>query len=178
MKNIIDAIDESLKTKNWYSALVLSLILPDICGKLEEPTKNSSIRYTEWFGKYLGNKYQGFLTGNDCYALRCSFIHEGSSDIEQQKKQEILDKFVFIDDGPHLNLFKNCHLGDPQFDGKDFLQMSVKEFSHDMINAVNNWFIDVAQNQIIQQRLKGMLKIHKRVISIGAVIIGKNFERD
>lgn len=178
MKNIITAIDKSLKTRNWYSALVLSLTLPDICGKLEEPTKNSSIRYTEWFEKYLGNKYRGFLSGNDCYALRCSFLHEGSGDIEQQKRREILDKFIFIENGPHLNLFKNCHLEDPQFDGKDFLQMSVNEFAHDMTDVVNDWFIDVAQNQIIQQRLKSMLKIYKKGISIGTITIGKNFKRD
>lgn len=70
MNNIFKAIENSLQNKNWYSALVLSLILPDICGKLENNCKSSSERYPEWFDAYLGEKYKRFLTGKDCYALR------------------------------------------------------------------------------------------------------------
>lgn len=44
-------------------------------------------RYADWFDKYVGHRYKSkigahqeehtFLTGNDCYALRCSYLHEG-----------------------------------------------------------------------------------------------------
>src|SRR4030066_211862 len=96
MKNILKSIENSLQNKNWYSALILSLILPDICGKLENTSKSSSERYPEWFDKYLGKKYNGFLSGNNCYALRCSFLHEGSGNIEKQRAKENLDHFVFV----------------------------------------------------------------------------------
>jgi hypothetical protein len=59
MKNIINSIKNFLENKNWHFALILSLIVPDICGKLEGGG-NSSKRYPAWFNKYLGEKYQNF----------------------------------------------------------------------------------------------------------------------
>ena len=70
MNKILDSIQKSLDNENWYSALVLSLIVPDICGKFEGESKSSSKRYPEWFNKYLGKEYNNYLSGEDCYALR------------------------------------------------------------------------------------------------------------
>ncbi len=41
-------------------------------------------------------KDQAFLSGNDCYALRCAYLHEGSDNISQQNAKEVVDKFHFI----------------------------------------------------------------------------------
>ena len=60
MDNILKSIENSLQNKNWYSALVLSHILPDVCAKLEGNGKSSSVRYPEWFNTYLGKKYNVF----------------------------------------------------------------------------------------------------------------------
>ena len=77
MQKLLDSIRKSLDDKNYHSALVLSLIIPDICGKLEHSNKSSSKRYPEWFNKYLGKKYDNCLSGEDCYALRCSSYMRG-----------------------------------------------------------------------------------------------------
>ncbi|MEM8347963.1 hypothetical protein Q4S20_16255, partial [Morganella morganii] len=53
MENFIKALDMSIKTKNWYSVLFISLALPDICGKIDEPNKGSKARTINWFNKYL-----------------------------------------------------------------------------------------------------------------------------
>jgi hypothetical protein len=106
----------------------LSLILPDICGKFKDSNKSFSERYPEWFDKYLGERYNGYLSGKDCYALRCSFLHEGSDGISQQRARKVLDYFVFIPNGAHCNKLSNCHFGDPKYDGKEILQLSVSKF--------------------------------------------------
>ncbi|MBE7524877.1 MAG: hypothetical protein KJZ57_02165 [Anaerolineales bacterium] len=166
MENIIKSIENSLQGKNWYSALVLSLILPDICAKLEGSDESSSARYPKWFESYLGQKYNGFLSGNDCYALRCAFLHEGSSSIESQRAKDVLDHFVFVANGAHCNKFSNCHFGDPKYDGKDFLQLSVNHFCQDMIAATKQWLNDPA----INKNLSEMLEIHENGFSIGRAI--------
>lgn len=104
MEKILNSIKQSLDDENYYSALVLSLIIPDICGKFENSNQRSSKRYSEWFNKYLGKKYSNFLSGNDCHALRCSFLHEGTGDTETQDKKEILDHIAFIPRGSHYKL--------------------------------------------------------------------------
>jgi hypothetical protein len=111
MKNIINAIEISLQSNNLYSALILSLVLPDICAKLEGSKRCSTERYPEWFDKYLGKKYEGHLSGHDCYALRCSYLHEGHGTIEErdasdkQRAKDVLDRFEFLASGAHNNIF-------------------------------------------------------------------------
>lgn len=166
MENILKSIENSLQNKNWYSALVLSLILPDICGKIEGNNKSSSERYPEWFDKYLGQKYYSFLSGSDCYALRCSFLHEGSSNIENQRAKDVLDHFVFVSNGVHCNRFSNCYFGDPKYDGKDFLQLSIYHFCQDMIAATKRWLNDKS----VTKNLYGILEIHENGFSIGNVV--------
>ena len=118
MENIIKSIEKSLRDKNWYSALILSLVLPDICGKFEDAGKSSSQRYPEWFDKYLGEKYKGDLSGKDCYALRCAFLHEGSSNIEGQNAKDEIDEFVFSSSEHHRTRISKCYFGNPRYDGK------------------------------------------------------------
>jgi len=166
MESIIKSIENSLLNKNWYSALVLSFILPDICAKLEGSNESSSNRYPKWFNSYLSKKYDGFLSGDDCYALRCAFLHEGSSNIENQRAKDALDHFVFIANGAHCNRFSNCYFGDPRYDGKNFLQLSVSNFCQDMIDATKQWLNDPA----INKNLSEMLEIHENGFSIGGAI--------
>ena len=49
----VDDIKKSLKNKCYFSALALSLALPDICGMVEFPKEQVSDRYIHWFDKYL-----------------------------------------------------------------------------------------------------------------------------
>lgn len=167
MNSLIKSIKNSIQTKNWYSALVVALILPDICAKLEGGNKISSVRYPEWFNTYLGNEYEGFLSGNDCYALRCALLHEGTSDIERQKAKEALDKFVFISDGSHKVKINDSHLGDQRYDGKSFLVLSTKKFCEDMVNAVTKWRND----DKVKKDFSNMLKIHENGVTLGGIFL-------
>ena len=103
MNHFIEALESSLDTQNWYSVLFISLTLPDICGKIDEPNETSKKRTINWFNKYLKPIYTSnigadhrehiFLSGSDFYALRCAYLHEGSDDITSQNAQDILEKF-------------------------------------------------------------------------------------
>jgi len=173
MEKILKSIENSLLNNNWYSALVISLILPDICGKLENNDKDSNKRYPEWFNKYLGEKYKDFLSGNDCYALRCSFLHEGSSNIEKQKAKDALDHFIFTSGSSHCNKYGYCDFGDSKYDGKDILQLSVNIFCMDMIEGVQKWLKVVEGEKNIQKNIADLLKIHENGFSIGNTILIK-----
>ena len=137
MKSIIESAELCLKEKNLFAELLqICLSLPDICGKLENKSISSS-RYIEWFEKYLDN-YKGYLNGNDCYALRCAVVHEGTDDITEQKKKSILQKFIFITKGAHLNRFSNSTIGSNAHDGKELLQISVDNFCIDIFLQLKN----------------------------------------
>lgn len=58
MNHFINALETSIQTENWYSVLFISLSLPDICGKIDEPNeKSSKKRMINWFNKYLKSVY-------------------------------------------------------------------------------------------------------------------------
>jgi hypothetical protein len=61
-----------------HSALALALALPDICGSIEYPAEQKvGMRYKAWcetWGKILA------VSGADCYALRCAYLHSGSDE--------------------------------------------------------------------------------------------------
>ena len=51
----VNDIANALKNKSYFSALAMSLALPDICGTAEYPNETSTAkRYIKWHNKYLG----------------------------------------------------------------------------------------------------------------------------
>lgn len=85
-----ESIELSLKTENYFSALTVALIMPDICSKIEySDISKVGDRYKKWIDNYFVdvldkgamNKY---LSASNIYALRCSLVHEGSSNPSNQ----------------------------------------------------------------------------------------------
>ena len=156
MQKIIDSVYSALDYENWHAALFVSLTLPDICSALEHG-KTSGEKYANWFKQNL-SQYKGFLSGNDCYALRCALLHSGKDDISDQKKKEVLDHYVFLTKGSHCNLIKDCIFNGEK---KSFLQLNVQNFCEDICKAVESWLASSSANTTIQERLKSTIEIHE-----------------
>ncbi|MDO7861422.1 hypothetical protein [Morganella morganii] len=162
MENLIKALDMSIKTKNWHSVLFISLALPDICGKIDEPNKGSKARTINWFNKYLkpiysmgeGEDIHIFLSGADFYALRCSCLHEGSSDITSQKARETLDRFSFIEPAGDMIIHR--------IQVNNSLHLQVDQFGEDVLVAVKNWLNDISNDKEKISKMENML--HMRVL--------------
>ncbi|HEE0644382.1 TPA: hypothetical protein R6351_005327 [Klebsiella pneumoniae] len=171
MENFIKAIQTSIEGKNWYSVLFISLTLPDICGKIDTPSSNSSkTRTIEWCDKYLTPLYTVrlgiareehiLLGGADFYALRCAYLHEGSDDVTTQKARQHIDKFRFIQpltDGLCIHNNKNHNT----------LQLQVDEFGKDIIKAVLNWLDDIKDDPAKKAEVDSLLNIEMIDISKG-----------
>ena len=69
----VSAVRDALARENWYAALALALTLPDICADLEKPKRGVGTRYTQWWNTYLSRKYNGALSGDDCYSSDVPF---------------------------------------------------------------------------------------------------------
>lgn len=165
MNDLIRALEECLNFSNWHAALFVALSLPDICGKIEKPLINSSQqRYADWFDKYVGyvgsnykynNSMPGqesiFLSGNDCYALRCAYLHEGVGDITMQSAREVVEKFQFIIAPPKMKI--HCNMIDTK------LQLQVDEFCKDVKNGINHWLNDIKNDSDKQSAISNLLTI-------------------
>jgi hypothetical protein len=139
MQHLLDAVRQSVQAKNFYGALSGALTLPDIAAKLDGRSGGSKARYISWYNDFVLMKYtvvidgrnHVFLSGNDCYALRCAFLHEGEFDITGQSARDILEKFNFVVPFSNFIYHKN------QFDRTLFLQVDL--FCIDIIRSVEEW---------------------------------------
>ena len=164
MEAYIRSVEESVRLANWYAAVVVALTLPDICGWLEHPNWRSEKRYVRWFRRYQLDAYtrpmpQGpatFLTGADCYALRCALLHEGSSKIMRQRAREVLERFVFATSGTHLGLIED-----------KLLFLDVERFCGTMCEGVRSWLSDMEGNTKVEKRMGELLAIQTE----GAVVV-------
>ena len=93
----ISEIETALDTELYNCALALSLTLPDVCGKVEFPNvKKPGDRYKNWFSAYAVQFFTAepiniqteeivkhtWLSAEECWALRCAFLHAGNYDVE------------------------------------------------------------------------------------------------
>lgn len=163
MKRFTDSIRASVKTENWYGALSMALALPDVCGRLENPNQKSQARYVAWFRKWIEPKYTRpigsdrqnhvFLCADDCYALRCSYLHEGGNNILAQRARKALEDFHFINPPGNGSII---HMN--QSNGT--LQLQTDIFSMDLAEGVDQWAELVQRDAQIQERIKILLVVH------------------
>ena len=156
----LDSVESALTDHNWHAALAVALILPDICAKLEAPSSTSRDRYVSWFNAYLKPKYvaevrgqpEEFLSGEDLYALRCAYLHEGADDITAQDAQRALDSFRFVAPRQGWKIHLNRQDG--------ALQLQVDEFCRGICVATRVWIQEIASHwPDVEQRMAGILTV-------------------
>ena len=162
MERFLTSVERSIQTENWYSALTMSLALPDICGWLEDPALRSQRRYESWFDTYLGPTYRiqlngrdvTFLTASDCYALRCAYLHEGADEVLRQKARDVVSRFVFCATGSHRVLVNTV------------LLLDARTFCGEVCAGVRQWSLNVAANPEVQGRMAELLLVRTGAFSI------------
>lgn len=150
MKHLTDAVEDAVKASNWYAALTVALTLPDIAGWVDDPRIKSQARYAAWVEAHLSPTYTShvgharelhkFLSGDDCYALRCAFLHEGRDDTSEQRAADALTRFLFTAPRPGLTLHRN------QSGTK--LQLQVDLFCREMCTAVRTWLTTIGPTDV------------------------------
>lgn len=146
MEHLTEAVERAVQTGNWYAALMVALTLPDIAAWVDDPTQGSTKRYASWVERYLSPGYTAligsdqtphkFLSGNDCYALRCALLHEGRDDTSQQRAADVLARYQFLAPLP-VGTFHRNQVG-PK------LQLQVDLFCRDMCASVRTWRATIA----------------------------------
>ncbi|MDM1033838.1 hypothetical protein HXZ91_05005 [Myroides odoratimimus] len=173
MKHLIESLDQAVHDENWYSALFFLVTIPDICSKLEFPKQRSTkLRYSDWIENYLYKvdpDYEKHICGVDFYALRCSLLHEGNSDIEGQTAARRIEHIRFLKNTSHLATIKDSY-SKSDLDGKHILVLSVKQLSSDIIQAYHLWIAYFSKNPEFENRMCKSVKIEDFVSICGVVL--------
>lgn len=157
-KRLFDEITAAAENHLFYLALVASLALPDICSSMSskdgEATKP---RYIAWFDKYVAHRYTvqgtGTLTGEDCYRLRCSMLHQGSA----QKPEARYRRYAFLP-GRGLHNIAIGHLVLNGVDMGGLIQLSIPQFCQDIIRGAIAWLSEVENSLEFRQNYDRFLQ--------------------
>jgi hypothetical protein len=129
-----------------YLALSGALIVPDICGAMEsEDGCATPSRYIAWFDERVAPLYEDprdgtpMLSGEDCYMLRCSFLHQGTTQHEHGSYSRIL----FVEPNPRAVLHMNIV--------NDALNIAIREFCHEMAAAALAWLKGVENTEVFKR---------------------------
>lgn len=157
IEDLILSIKQSLAYKNYYGALALALTLPDICSDIEYPGQSTSKRYSEWFEKYLSNKYSNnstiFISGKDCYAIRCGFLHNANEELTQHKIKETIDKYKFITGSSH------------NFKIDKYIILNVEIFCKDICDSAYLWLTEINFNKEKNNKINNLITIETQGFS-------------
>jgi hypothetical protein len=128
MEDLLGQIRRALQANLYYAALFPVLALPDICGALESPDGEANKpKYAAWFDKWVAQRYRGTLTGDDCYYLRCSLLHQGTT----RHAKSTYSRVLFLE--PNTIGFAHNNIL------MDALNIDLPTFCADMIDGVEAW---------------------------------------
>jgi hypothetical protein len=165
MKDVLAQIRQALGADLYYLALFTALTMPDICGAIDAEDGNASPRkYAEWFDKYVAPKYEGFLTGEDCYAFRCSLLHQGT--LRSHKGQ--YSRLIFVEPSATTNVFHNNILNDA-------LNIDIRIFCNDIIAGAIQWLNEVEDTERFKTNFEKCVRRHPEGLSpyiVGVPVIG------
>jgi len=162
----------ALDALNLYGALSIALVIPDICGSLEDPGPNKSRkRYTAWVDKWvipnlpvMPGDDKPLISAADYFQLRCSLIHSGSAEIPVRKDSN-LREFIFCDRTVGSHMLRVTGSGVAR------IQLVVDLFCADLFWAAHQWDLSVADNQAIQAEKEKLLVIHSGSVNIDGIVL-------
>jgi len=139
IEKVIEEIEKALESKLYNIGLISILTLPDIICQSISDTDTNSKTYINWFDEYVSKFFSKdvlnntLLNGNDCYSLRCSVLHKGTTDITVQRKRKNLENFiVFASHNPKLFIFK-------EFEDEKYLRIDISVLFKNIVYGYMDW---------------------------------------
>lgn len=116
MRDLLVQIQRAVQADLYYCALISALAVPDICGAMEAPDGIAKKkRYADWFDRYVAGAYAAgpsatpSLTGEQCYAFRCSLLHQGRL---QSDRTLTCRRMLFLEPSPTGGLIMHNNVMD------------------------------------------------------------------
>lgn len=140
----LQQIEAALNGQLWVIATIGALTLPDICGALRISNGQATgQRYARWFDEHVGPLgYDGWLSGRDCYKVRCSLLHQGSA----QHPSSSIGRILLF---PPTHATR-VHLAAMSFGPEKCLVLDAERFGKDLVSAARNWWQTVQNDAPVQ----------------------------
>lgn len=149
MKPLTDEIMNCLRKQLWYAAVVLTLILPDVCAALESPDgRTSKNRYKAWYETWLRHKYD-MVRAEDLYLLRCGVAHQG-----KLRHPAMQYERIFFTLRSRSGFFAHKNRVDKA------LNLDLVMFCKDVIDSVEAWYSNKQNDLNVRMNLSHLVQYY------------------
>lgn len=151
-------IEHALNVRLYYLALISTLSLIDICAALEsENGRSDKHAYIAWYDRHLSAQYS-WLTGQDCYGIRCGMLHQGVMDQSvRNMPRSRWDRIGFLLPDGNGNEFRQLAANNYYFTG-------LSEFCRDVSARVRTWSEAEKDNPVVKKNAANLMRFHPRGI--------------
>lgn len=133
-------LNNSIKNRNFLSAITIALILPNICASIESDTGDTlhkdKILYKKWLNENTCYKFDNKpLSSEIIYEQRCKLLHNG------KLLKSNIGKFGDISFVFPSNCVMTSADGSMKIinGGKVYIQINIDEFIKNIIDGVQTW---------------------------------------
>lgn len=154
MRALIDQLEQSLASGQYFLSLFTALVLPDIAAAFDASDGLATRqRYVSWFDKWVrpqsaeailsklspslppkqreyikNGLQQPLLDGDACYRFRCSLLHQGTT----QHPKSAFPRIIFIEPNTTTTTIHNCIMNDA-------LCIDLQLFCREVIAGIRAW---------------------------------------
>ena len=155
-------IHHAMNAGAFYSALALSIAIPDVCGSIEYPDeKGVGKRYRDWFDLscYM---LQSYLSAEDCYAIRCSYLHQGIDEFGGPSAIAARLTHIEFTVGMAAGGWSLSYLPSAQGpQAKGAVRIPVEDFCRDMTTSANGWWKSRSSDPRVASALARLIEFHQ-----------------
>jgi hypothetical protein len=156
-------IERALDAELYYLAIIICLMLPDVCAALEATDgRTSERRYKEWYAKHA-KEQAGGAEPDECYSLRCGMTHQGKMEI----KKGLADGVIFTLKGSSYRL-DGFTLETPM--GRAYA-FDAENWCRRWIAAVRIWFEAAKSDPVVQRNMESILQV--RPLGLAPYFVGQ-----
>lgn len=158
LDNILRDITKAKQHGAYLSALAIALTLPNILSNIEYEKRTGRTEYIEWFDTWVYKFYKQPISENQsinkgvaatnfdgkmCYALRCSVLHAGNTDLDDRERNVECFELCVSDVSAHCGDTFVC--GTTENDTKGaYISLNVKGLIDSIIQGANEY---ISQNR-------------------------------
>lgn len=135
MQDYFNQVRQAAETELYFLALAGALVIPDMCSGMEaRDGRTNGMLYKAWVDERLsplffaGPTQSPSFSGEDCWGLRCSLLHQG----KLTPHQGSYSKINFVEPGASSIVFHNNIINDA-------LNIDVPIFVTAMVDAAEKW---------------------------------------
>lgn len=165
MIDYLDQVDTASGAGLYYLALGAALTIPDVCAALAAPDgKSTGAGYAAWFEQNIAGLYGGHLTGDQCYAFRCAFLHQAATGGHPKGYVRV----IFLEPATSSGMMHNNLMG-------DVLNIDVGIFCGQMTSAARTWMGARAGTEPYETNSQKLVRRHPNGIApyiVGTPVIG------